>query len=152
MAEEKAKVKISKWYSQLLKWSAFVPSLLLLPKFVSDPEDWRIVFLAMVVVYWFLVFMIPHSIIRYLISRHNFGQRMVNVLSLWSVCGMYISAIWLWFGVFSGVSNAGWSVELESLSTGIFVIPFISLVWVGIGMLCLTLLYKIYYYVKRAND
>ena len=148
MAEEKPKVKIGKWCDKLLKWSAFAPSLLLLPEFVVDPMDWRIAFLAIVIVYWFLIFMVPHSAIRYLIKRYGVGQMMVNVLSFWSVVGMWGISGWLWFGVFTSGNGAEWTLD-EFFPTGIFVIPFVALVWVGLGILCLTLLYKTYYYVKE---
>ena len=131
------KGKINKWHEKFLKWSAFGPAVLLFPEFVADPVESRILFLALVIVYWFLVFMIPHSFIRYFIKKYSIGQGVVNLCSLWSVVGMWGISFYLWIRLFSAGKFSAWTVD-EAFPAGLFVIPFIALVYVaGVMEVCM---------------
>ena len=151
---EKEKVKVKEIYHSLLKYAAFVPLVLLFPDFIADPIDWRIPFLCIVVVYWTLMFMTPYNVIRYLIQKYDMGQVLVDLFSIFSVVGMWGFVIFFWISfTFSEKSmvRGFWGITDGTFPMAIFCVPFIALMYVMGGILSLTLLYKIYYSVIRAN-
>lgn len=143
---EKPKVKVQDRVKFIKKQIVYLPILLFLPIFIFNPSEKLILMLLLVIVWHFLCFMSPVYMLKYLIEKAELNQKFTDIVS-------NTSAVFMWaFTVFDWVKllvfgNIDWEFP-----AGLFIIPFLSFVKVGLGILCLTLLYKIYIFYKQSNE
>ena len=147
MAEEKAKVTVKDRVKFIKKQVVFLPIALLFPLYIIAPSEKVIVMLSILVVWHFLCFMSPIYMIRYLIKKFDFNQKFTDLLS-------NLSAVFMWgFTIFDWLNLLFFGGRIEwEFPAGVFIIPFLSFLRVGLGILCLTLLYKIYIFYKEMNE
>ena len=143
---EKPKVKVQDRVKFIKKQIVYLPILLFLPIFIFNPSEKLILMLLLVIVWHFLCFMSPVYMLKYLIEKAELNQKFTDIVS-------NTSAVFMWaFTVFDWVKLLAFgNVDWEFLA-GLFIIPFLSFVKVGLGILCLTLLYKIYIFYKQSNE
>lgn len=143
---EKPKVKVQDRVKFIKKQIVYLPILLFLPIFIFNPSEKLILMLLLVIVWHFLCFMSPVYMLKYLIEKAELNQKFTDIVS-------NTSAVFMWaFTVFDWVKllvfgNIDWEFP-----AGLFIIPFLSFIKVGLGILCLTLLYKIYIFYKQSNE
>ena len=143
---EKVKVKVSDRVKFIKKQIVFLPILLFLPLYVFNPSEKLILMLSIVIVWHFLCFMSPVYMIRYLIEKVGFNQKFTDFLSNLSAVLMWVFTIFDWTRLLY-FGSLDWEFP-----AGLFIIPFLSFVKVGLGILCLTLLYKISIFLKQNKD
>ena len=145
MAEEKPKVKVKDKVKVLKKYIVFLPLLLFLPLYVFHPSESLILILSIAMAFHFLCFMAPVFAIKHMIEKLDLSQKITDVISWFSVVFMWGFCVleWIRFFIFED-----YGIEFPA---GIFLIPFISLVKVGIGIIFLTILYKIYIFFVRID-
>ncbi len=146
MIEEKVKVKVQDRVKFIKKQIVYLPVLLFLPIYYFNPSEKLILMLSIIVVWHFLCFMSPIYMIRYLIEKVGFNKKFTDIISNTSAVLMWAFTIFDWIRLFFDFEN----LELE-FTAGLFLIPFFSFMKVGLGILCLTLLYKIYIFYKQIN-
>ena len=102
-----------------------------------------LVTLFTIIVWHFLCFMSPVYMVKYLIEKVDFNQKFTDFVTFLSAIFMWVFVIYDWVNLFffEGIS--------EKFHAGLFVIPFIAFVKVGLGILFLTFLYKIYKFYKQ---
>lgn len=142
---EKVKVKVKDRVRFIKKQIVFLPILLFLPIYVFNPSEKLILMLSIVIVWHFLCFMSPIYMIKYLIEKAEFSQKFTDIISNTSAVFMWAFTIFDWAQLLY-FGNIDWEFP-----AGLFLIPFISFIKVGLGILCLTLLYKIYIFYKQMN-
>lgn len=143
---EKPKVKVQDRVKFIKKQIVYLPILLFLPIFIFNPSEKLILMLLLVIVWHFLCFMSPVYMLKYLIEKAELNQKFTDIVS-------NTSAVFMWaFTVFDWVKLLAFgNIDCE-FPAGLFIIPFLSFVKVGLGILCLTLLYKIYIFYKQSNE
>ncbi|MBR1544786.1 MAG: hypothetical protein IJ638_02485 [Alphaproteobacteria bacterium] len=144
---EKVKVKVKDRVKFIKKQIVFLPILLFLPIYIFEPSEKLLVTLSIIIVWHFLCFMSPVYMIRYLIEKAEFNQKFTDIVSNLSAVFMWAFTIFDWIKLFSDFSEVDWNFP-----AGLFIIPFLAFIRVGLGILCLTLLYKIYIFYKQMNE
>lgn len=115
------KVKVNDLLVKIKKYGAFLPIFFLLPYFVHSPTIAKCNFLMILIVYYYLCFMGPVYIIRFLIKKLQWKQKYVDVFSWMSGMIMYGYTVYNWIFVFMNES------EFE-FASAIFLIPFIAFI------------------------
>ena len=143
MAEEKAKVKIQESIRFIKKQIVFLPMALFAPIYIFHPSEKVLLMLSIVIVWHFLCFMSPVYMVKYLIEKMDFNQKFTDFVTFLSAVFMWMFVIYDWVNLFY-FEDMG-----EKFHAGLFIIPFIAFVKVGLGILSLTFLYKIYKFYKQ---
>ena len=143
---EKPKVKVQDRVKFIKKQIVYLPILLLLPIFIFNPSEKLILMLLLVIVWHFLCFMSPVYMLKYLIEKAELNQKFTDIVSNTSAVFMWAFTVFDWVKLLA-FGNIDWEFP-----AGLFIIPFLSFVKVGLGILCLTLLYKIYIFYKQSNE
>ena len=143
---EKPKVKVQDRVKFIKKQIVYLPILLFLPIFIFNPSEKLILMLLLVIVWHFLCFMSPVYMLKYLIEKAELNQKFTDIVSNTSAVFMWAFTIFDWVKLLV-FGNVDWEFP-----AGLFIIPFLSFVKVGLGILCLTLLYKIYIFYKQSNE
>ncbi|MBP3616199.1 MAG: hypothetical protein J6J27_04835 [Alphaproteobacteria bacterium] len=143
---EKPKVKVQDRVKFIKKQIVYLPILLFLPIFIFNPSEKLILMLLLVIVWHFLCFMSPVYMLKYLIEKAELNQKFTDIVSNTSAVFMWAFTVFDWVKLLA-FGNVDWEFP-----AGLFIIPFLSFVKVGLGILCLTLLYKIYIFYKQSNE
>ena len=143
---EKPKVKVQDRVKFIKKQIVYLPILLFLPIFIFNPSEKLILMLLLVIVWHFLCFMSPVYMLKYLIEKAELNQKFTDIVSNTSAGFMWAFTVFDWVKLLA-FGNIDWEFP-----AGLFIIPFLSFVKVGLGILCLTLLYKIYIFYKQSNE
>lgn len=143
---EKPKVKVQDRVKFIKKQIVYLPILLFLPIFIFNPSEKLILMLLLVIVWHFLCFMSPVYMLKYLIEKAELNQKFTDIVSNTSAVFMWAFTVFDWVKLLA-FGNIDWEFP-----AGLFIIPFLSFVKVGLGILCLTLLYKIYIFYKQSNE
>ncbi|MBD5398588.1 hypothetical protein HDR60_03725 [bacterium] len=118
---DKIKVKVNDGLVKFKKYGAFLPILFFLPYFIYRPTIAKCNLLMILIVYYYLCFMGPVYIIKYLIEKLDLKQKLVDILS-WVCCMvMWIWNVYNWSFVFANKSDF-------NFSSAIFLIPFIAFI------------------------
>lgn len=143
---EKPKVKVQDRVKFIKKQIVYLPILLFLPIFIFNPSEKLILMLLLVIVWHFLCFMSPVYMLKYLIEKAELNQKFTDIVSNTSAVFMWAFTVFDWVKLLA-FGNVDWEFP-----AGLFIIPFLSFIKVGLGILCLTLLYKIYIFYKQSNE
>ena len=143
MAEEKVKVKIKDKVRFIKKQIVFLPIALFAPIYLFHPSEKMLVTLSTIIVWHFLCFMSPVYMVKYLIEKVDFNQKFTDFVTFLSAIFMWMFVIYDWVILFFFEGLSG------KFHAGLFIIPFIAFVKVGLGILSLTFLYKIYKFYKQ---
>ena len=143
---EKPKVKVQDRVKFIKKQIVYLPILLFLPIFIFNPSEKLILMLLLVIVWHFLCFMSPVYMLKYLIEKAELNQKFTDIVSNTSAVFMWAFTVFDWLKLLA-FGNIDWEFP-----AGLFIIPFLSFIKVGLGILCLTLLYKIYIFYKQSNE
>lgn len=143
---DSAKVKIQDKILFYLKQAVFLPIILFLPVFIDQPSCRKIVLLSIVVVYYFLCFMGPVYLLRFLIKKFPLSQKFVDNVSFLGFLFMYIFSVFNWVKVFIGVG------ESFSFTSALFLIPFLALVRVASVIVITTFIYVCYLILKKKKE
>ena len=143
---EKPKVKVQDRVKFIKKQIVYLPILLFLPIFIFNPSEKLILMLLLVIVWHFLCFMSPVYMLKYLIEKVELNQKFTDIVSNTSAVFMWAFTVFDWVKLLA-FGNVDWEFP-----AGLFIIPFLSFIKVGLGILCLTLLYKIYIFYKQSNE
>ncbi len=143
---EKPKVKVQDRVKFIKKQIVYLPILLFLPIFIFNPSEKLILMLLLVIVWHFLCFMSPVYMLKYLIEKAELNQKFTDIVSNTSAVFMWAFTVFDWVKLLA-FGNIDWEFP-----AGLFIIPFLSFIKVGLGILCLTLLYKIYIFYKQSNE
>ena len=143
---EKPKVKVQDRVKFIKKQIVYLPILLFLPIFIFNPSENLILMLLLVIVWHFLCFMSPVYMLKYLIEKVELNQKFTDIFSNTSAVFMWALTVFDWVKLLA-FGNVDWEFP-----AGLFIIPFLSFIKVGLGILCLTLLYKIYIFYKQSNE
>ena len=143
---EKPKVKVQDRVKFIKKQIVYLPILLFLPIFIFNPSEKLILMLLLVIVWHFLCFMSPVYMLKYLIEKAELNQKFTDIVSNTSAVFMWAFTVFDWVKLLA-FGNVDWEFP-----AGLFIIPFLSFIKVGLGILCLTLLYKIYIFYKQNNE
>ena len=143
---ETAKVKIQDKILFYLKQSVFLPIILFLPVFIDQPSCRKIVLLSIVVVYYFLCFMGPAYLLRFLVKKFPLNQRFVDITSFLSFLFMYIFSVFNWVKIFVGVE------DYFSFASALFLIPFLALIRASSVILIMAFIYVCYLTFKKKRE
>ncbi len=115
------KVKVNDLVHKIKKYGALLPVFLVLPYFFQNPSISKVNFLMIVIVFYFICFMGPLYLLKFLISKVDLNQKIVDFLSVVSCFIMYIWTSFNWANLFLG------NIEME-FATALFIIPFIAMI------------------------
>ena len=143
---DSVQIKIQDKILFYLKQAVFLPIILFLPVFIDQPSCRKIVLLSIVVVYYFLCFMGPVYLLRFLIKKFPLSQKFVDNVSFLGFLFMYIFSVFNWVKVFIGVG------ESFSFTSSLFLIPFLALVRVASVIVITTFIYVCYLILKKKKE
>lgn len=143
---ESVKVKIQDKILFYLKQVVFLPMILFLPIFTENPSCRKIVLLSIVIVYYFLCFMGPVYLLRFLIKKFPLNQRFVDIVSFLSFLFMYLFSVFNWGKVLVGMDGA------FSFASALFLVPFLALIRSVSVILMVTFVYVSYLILKKKKE
>ena len=133
--------KVGNKVLKITKYVVYLPMLLILPAFFNHFSERTLVLLSLLIEFYFVCFMGPIYLLRYLIGKFDFSQKITDIVSSVSLFCMYVFSIVDWIKVFMG--------HTYNYSSALFLVPFIAFLRVSFVMMCFSFLWLVCMIIKK---